>query len=180
MAKVHFVKKARKAIPHAGIKVGDSYYWWALRMPGSRSGTKRVSKTRPRPSQLTLSEYRGNAYSIEEDVTDAFTAVATKDDVTALVDLLNEKASEVRDLGSEQDDKFSNMPEGLQQGDTGQLLESRRDCCESTANYLESAASEIENIDYEDCDDKAGFTEDEYFVSEAQNIASNISWEWEA
>jgi len=179
MAKVHHVKKARKAIPNAGIKVGDSYYWWKLRMPGSRGGTKRISKTYPRQSQLTLSEYRSTAYSIEEEVEDAFKVIATKDDVTGLADLLNEKAGEVRDLGSEQDDKFNNMPEGLQQGETGQLLETRRDCCESTADNLESAASEIENIDYDNCEDKENTTEDAYFVDEAQGIASNISWEWE-
>ncbi len=52
MARAHFVKKARKDNPAAGIKAGDSYYWWKF-----RRGGKHYSKTAPRPSQLTQSEY---------------------------------------------------------------------------------------------------------------------------
>jgi hypothetical protein len=52
MARAHFVKKARKAIPGTDIKKGDSYYWWKFRFGG-----KRTSKTAPKASQLTQSEF---------------------------------------------------------------------------------------------------------------------------
>ena len=42
MPRVNYVKKARKAIPGADIKVGDAYYWWKFRYGG-----KHVSKIRP-------------------------------------------------------------------------------------------------------------------------------------
>jgi hypothetical protein len=60
MPRVNFVKKARKAIPSSGIKVGDSYYWWKFRYGG-----KFVSKERPRQSQLTQSKLSG-VYAAEE------------------------------------------------------------------------------------------------------------------
>jgi hypothetical protein len=131
MAKVHEVKSARKANKAAGIKVGDSYYWWAFRFGG-----KRVSKTYPRRSQLTQSEFYSAVYDLEDRIGDMkIEDYATAEDLKSD---LEDIASEIRQLGEEQDDKFNNMPEGLQQGDVGQLLEERRDACESWADELEA------------------------------------------
>lgn len=51
MARVHFVKSARKAQPKNGIEKGDSYYWWQF-----YKSPKQFSKTRPKPSQLIASD----------------------------------------------------------------------------------------------------------------------------
>lgn len=142
MARVHFVEKARKAIPSAGIEVGDSYYWWKF-MVGGRGGAKRVSKTQPTRSQTTQSDFYSAVYDLEDRISDLqIEDYATPDDLKSELDDI---ASEIRQLGEEQDEKFNNMPEGLQQGDTGQLLEERRDACEAWADELE--AIDVEEVD---------------------------------
>lgn len=51
--------------------------------------------------------------------------------------------ADLEEIRDEQQDRLDNMPEGLQQGDTGMLLQDRIDC-------LESAISDLESIDFED------------------------------
>jgi flagellar biosynthesis chaperone FliJ len=131
MAKVTFVKSARKDNPVA--KKGESYYWWKP-MVGGRGGAKRYSKERPSRSQLTQSEFLSALYGIEDgDMASAQTPEEFKSIAEAL-----------RDLGQEQQDKYDNMPEGLQQGDTGQMLEERAQNCESWADEIEQRADELE------------------------------------
>ena len=65
MPRVHHVKRARKAVKSAGIKVGDSYYWWKFRYGG-----KHTSKTPPRQSQLTNSDKLSRAYAASESLED--------------------------------------------------------------------------------------------------------------
>ena len=138
MARATFVKSARKDNPSAGIKKGDSYYWWAF-MQGGRGGPKRYSKTQPTRSQLTKSEFYGTLWDLEDQLgrlkADSYETVA---DLEADIESIRE---EVETLGSEQSDKHSNMPDGLQQGDSGQLLENR-------ASECDSLASELSNLDY--------------------------------
>jgi len=145
MAKVHFVKKARKAIPSAGVAVGDSYYWWKF-MVGGRGGPKRVSKTPPTRSQTTQSEFYSAVYDLEDRI--SALSVDQFESGDDLKSELEDIASEIRQLGDDQGDKYDNMPEGLQQGDVGQMLEERRDACEAWAD-------EIENVDVEDVDEAA-------------------------
>jgi len=61
MARANFVKAAAKDYPEQGIKKGDSYYWWKF-----RHGGKRYSKTMPKQSQLTQSEFLSGVWSVEE------------------------------------------------------------------------------------------------------------------
>src|SRR5690349_14609335 len=124
MPKVHHVKSARKAIPSIGVNVGDSYYWWGMMMGGR--GVKRMSKTPPRRSQLTNSTFLATVYDIE----DAQAALTAGDNLGADRDDL---AQQLRDLADETQSSLDNMPEGLQQGPTGQLLEERIEACNSAA-----------------------------------------------
>jgi hypothetical protein len=158
MPRVTHVKSARKANPRYGIEIGDSYYHWAF-MVGGRGGPKICSKTPPTRSQLTQSDFLGQAFTLADD------ALPGCGDADALRGL----AEEVRALGEEQTEKFDNMPEGLQQGDSGQLLEERANECkewagviEQAADALESAITEIEakgRDDFDDLDEES--TEDE-------------------
>lgn len=132
MPRVHFVKAARKDNPVA--KKGESYYWWKP-MVGGRGGAKRYSKERPSRSQTTQSEFLSTLYGIEDG---SMASAQTPEDFNAV-------AEELRDLGQEQQDKYDNMPEGLQQGDTGQMLEERAQNCESWADEIEQAATELES-----------------------------------
>ena len=132
MATVNFVKKARKDNP--AVKKGESYYWWAFRFGGTH-----YSKTQPRPSQLTQSEFLSTIYSIGEDLEDAEASENLRENIADAISNLETLQEETRD-------KFDNMPEGLQQGDTGQLLEER-------VSAIDDMLSELNAIDTEPGDD---------------------------
>jgi hypothetical protein len=159
MAKATFVKKAQKDYPDHDIKKGESYYWWRL-MVGGRGGPKQYSKTSPRRSQLTNSEFLGTIYDIEDDLGNLTAGPNLQEDVQDLANRLNE-------LADETEEKFNNMPDGLQQGDTGQMLEERAQGCRDTAE-------ELEGIDFED--DKAE-SDKEYWdekLEEIQQVSFNF------
>lgn len=164
MPRVTFVKKARKDNPAAGIKKGESYYWWGM-MVGGR-GVKRYSKTQPRRSQLTNSEFLGGLYDLEDRISALNAEASMEDEVTDI-------ANDFRSLGEEQADKLSNMPDSLQQGPTGELLQQRADRCEEIAG-------ELEQIDFSD---KPDGTEDRNGVDEANEENSEDDAEqsyWDA
>lgn len=127
--------KAAKDYPNHGIKKGDVHYTWSL-MTGPRSSRTFRQIAPPRPSQLTTSEFLGTIGDIGLE----FDELAHDD---GLPDSLREIAERIRECGQEQQDKYDNMPEGLQQGDTGQLLEERASGCDEWASNIEQAADEL-------------------------------------
>jgi hypothetical protein len=131
MAKAHFVKKARKDNP--AVKKGESYWWWNF-MIGGRGGPKHYSATRPKASQLTSSPYLSNVYSLVENLPDTIT---TEEDWEMIRDDL---IANLEELEQDTQDSLDAMPDGLQEGDIGQLLQERIDACSQ-------AISEIENMD---------------------------------
>lgn len=135
MARVHFVKCARKAVPENGIAKGDSYYWWKFRFGG-----KHVSKTQPKPSQLTQSEFTSTVLSIGENIDNL--SCETLEDLQSERDSL---VNEIQELGEAQQEKHDNMPDSLQDGEVGELLNSRAEACEEWA-------TELENVDIPDED----------------------------
>lgn len=150
MARAHFVKAARKAIPESGIKVGDSYYWWKFRYGG-----KRVSKTPPRRSQLTQSDFLGQLYDIEDELGDL-----QADDT--LQSMVEDIAQRLHDLASECEDKRNNMPEQLQDSESGTLLQERYDACEAAADELEQIDWERNDDDFEEPEREEGEDEATY------------------
>lgn len=145
MPRVHFVKKARKDNPVC--QAGESYYWWKFRYGG-----KRYSLTRPRPSQLTQSEYLGQVYEMAEEIEDY-----VAEDATDLEGLRDDISSRLQDLGSEQSDKRYNMPDALQDSDSGMLLEEREQACESAASELDSL-----DLEFTPETDEDDFTAEDY------------------
>jgi len=138
MAQATFVKKARKDNPVC--KKGESYWWWEFRFGG-----KHYSLTKPRPSQLTQSEFLSQMYGIEERIEDAeFTTV---EDFQSFVE---EITGELENLRDETQDKFDNMPEQLQDAETGQLLESRIEACEDMISEFEDIDTEIDMDEIEE------------------------------
>jgi hypothetical protein len=123
-----FHTKAAKDWPDIGVQKGEMYYRWRIKM--SRGGIDCRSKTYPRPSQLNRG-FRGQLGDIELDMGNAQDP-----------DELRGFAETLRELGEECGSSFENMPEGLQQGDTGQLLEERRDGLEAWADEVEGFADE--------------------------------------
>lgn len=112
------------------IKVGDTYL---KGIPFRRSPVIRCTKCGLRSWELSSSDYVQGVGRIcdcwEEDYgCDENTAQSIAD--------------ELNNIRDQCQDSLDNMPEGLQEGDTGQLLQERIDT-------LDSVISELENIDYE-------------------------------
>lgn len=171
---VTHVQKARKANKEAGIKVGDEYWRWS-RPSGGRFVTS-YFKTAPRPSQVTSSDFLSSAYALGEQCEDIIvnlrlTGKCSYNAPDELVGDVDSLVSEIRGLGEEQSDKKSNMPDSLQDSDTGQLLEERAEACETCASELESAISEIEAIDVLESDPMD-------WRDEAAEILDGVSWDF--
>lgn len=134
MPRVH-QRVAAKDYPNFGIEKGQKHYHWVLKT-GPRSSREFRQINAPKRSQLTTSDFLGQAYDIQDErlITDN---ISSADD-------LNSIADDVEALGQEQQEKFDNMPEGLQQGPTGEMLEERVQQCESWAESIRSAASDLE------------------------------------
>ena len=116
MTRLHFVKKARCVHPSPidysvdgkQIQIGEPYWWWKF-----KHGTKRISKTRPRRSQLTQSNFLGQWYEIEYDI-----SPGSLEDIIERVEALIEECQESLD----------NMPEHLQESSSsGEILQERID-----------------------------------------------------
>jgi polyhydroxyalkanoate synthesis regulator phasin len=145
MAHVHIVKSARKDYPDSGIKKGETYYWWEFRYGGTHR-----SKTQPKPSQLTQSEFLSAAYGLNEQIE----ALIVADSMDALKSEVEPLVDEIRQLGEEQSDKLSNMPDSLQEGPTGELLQNRADACEEWASNLEGVDLDIDEPTQEDAENE--------------------------
>ena len=130
MAKVNFVKSARKDIEHAGIKKGESYYWWQA----NRFTGKQYSKTQPKPSQTASTDFERTIFSLQEriDADEFFTSAESA------VDDISEITSEIESMRDEEQEKLDNMPEGFQQGPTGERIQERIDQAEQIISELES------------------------------------------
>jgi hypothetical protein len=139
MTRAHHVKSARKDNPDHGIKKGDSYYWWKF-----MRGGKHYSKTAPQPSQLTRSEFWSAVYSLGEEYAHTPELIC---DVESNVDDIKNRLQELAD---ETQGKLDNMPQGLQDGDTGQMMQERISAIEDALGTLESL-----DISYETNDDQS-------------------------
>lgn len=158
MPRLHFVKSARKDNDRCGVKAGESYYWWQNRGSGGKgAGIKRCSKTRPKPSQMTLSDFYQAVYALQEDIMENAGQIDNVDDLRSMRD---DWAEQARQIGQDQNEKLTNMPEGLQQGPTGELLQERADACETWGD-------EIEAVEIPDPEDFAEEEEPEAALTQA-------------
>ena len=131
MARAKFVNKARKDNPVA--KKGESYYWWKFRFGG-----KRYSKTRPKRSQLTQSEHKGNIYDIEDELSGL-----TIGDISENV--LDDFISRIEEVADTCQERLDNMPEQLQDSNSGMVLQ-------GYIEAMENWQSELEAIDLSEAD----------------------------
>lgn len=131
MTKLHHVKKAMKDYPKAGIKKGDSYYWWQ-----HFRGPRLMSLTKPKPSQIASNDYDSTGLALVEGLQEWGDEPWTEEDRDELV-------SELETLRDEQQDSYDNLPQGLQQGDVGVMLEER-------VSALDEWIGELEGISFED------------------------------
>jgi hypothetical protein len=147
------------------VKKGETYYSWGM-MVGGR-GIQRKSKTPPTRSQLTNSEFLGRIYDLEDNVD--WSNVECPEDLQSRRD---ELVSELQALGEEQSDKLSNMPDGLQQSQTGELLEQRAEACENIASEFENVDLDDfeEDLDNEELDEVADTYREENGLEEGEDV----------
>ena len=134
MPKVHH-RKARKDYPNDGIRKGDMYYIARIKT-GPRSSRTIRSLTPIPQSKLTSSPFKSGWYAMLEGWPDVITT-----------DAIREVASVIAELGEEAEASYENMPESLQEGETGQLLYARYEHCQTTADELETIADDLDNLD---------------------------------
>lgn len=140
MARVHFVKKARKARKAEGIKKGESYYWWAFRR--GRTSWKRFSKEPPRRSQTTQSEYYAAMYDVEDDY-----AAIDHGDARHAAEAVREIASRVSEMRDEINDKISNLENAFPNGcPTLELLQERIESLDALESNLEGVADDLDSL----------------------------------
>ena len=125
-------RTAAKDYPNEGIKKGDQY-WFAKIKTGPQSSFTIRSKTPISRSRLTSSEFLATAYDISDCIADAET-----------VDDLKQCKDDLEALRDETREKFDNLPEGLQAGPTGELLEERVQKCEDLLSELENAIDALD------------------------------------
>ena len=145
------------------IKIGDTYLKGT---PFRRSPIIRCTKCGLRSWELSSSDYVQGVGRVcdcwEEDYgCDEDTAQSIADELDTIKDNCQ--------------DSLDNMPEGLQEGDTGQLLQERID-------QLDDVISELEDIDYEvileevnsDTEGEGGETEEEYLARVTECAKSKL------
>lgn len=117
------------------VKKGESYWHWAFRFGG-----KHISKTQPKRSQLTQSEWRGRAYGLEEQMAEA--SASTPDDLSSLKDGWLQEIEEMYDEAS---GRLENMPDGLRENSSsGQTLQEYIDAFESWKDELDGIDTDID------------------------------------
>jgi hypothetical protein len=157
MARATHVKAARRRYSEdetgidGGIKKGQSYYWWKF-----KRGGKRFSLTAPRASQLTQSAFYGTLADLQDRINDLEPNESLVDEVPSLSEALQE-------LGEECQSSLDNMPEGLQQGPTGELLQERIDACQGAADELDGIDLEVpEPEEFETPEREDGESDEEF------------------
>lgn len=142
------------------IAKGESYYWWQF-----KNGPKKISKDRPKPSQLTQSNYLSQLYDIQERMED-IKAESPGD----LEGIIEEFKNELEILKDETESSLENMPESLQSSPTGELLQERIDALDNAISELECIDCEYEEPEDEEIKDelKEEQGEDDYDPTESE------------
>lgn len=143
--RVNFVNKARKAPGNCfrcgmAIGQGEPYRWFKFNF-----GPKRVycEQHNPRPSEMTSSDKLARLYAAQEGIAEAILS----EDKEAIVTALEEAMNTAQEVGEEYEESLNNMPEGLQQGLTGEEIQEKVDACSSWESELSSALGEVEDLE---------------------------------
>lgn len=132
------------------INVGESYYTWCF-----YGGQPQYSKERPKPSQLTQNWFKQELYCIQEKIEEF--EPEDVEDVATFVDDIRSDAESLRD---ECQEHLDNMPEQLQDSDSGQTLQERIDNLDSVIGDIDNFDSEFESeIEKEDDESDDEFLE---------------------
>lgn len=162
MARV-FTAKAAKDYPQHGIKKGDMYYYWS---PGFR-GTKQMSKTPPRPSQLTTSKMSG-AYAAGEALQDAINDATCIEDITGAMETA---IDEIRSVAEEYEEASQAETGNGNRVPNADEMEEKAQSLNDWADSIESDKDEVESLDVTDYEDEVNVEEiDQNLVEEVDGV----------
>ena len=119
------------------IAKGEPYFWWQF-----KNSPKQFSKERPKNSQLTQSNFLSQLYALEEKIEEF--SCESREDFESFRDELKDDIDTLKD---ECDESLNNMPEGLQQGSTGELLQERIDAMDSWSTDIEGIECDYDEDD---------------------------------
>lgn len=159
--KIYEVKRARREwrCSKCGktISRGQPYRWWQHR---DAPVTARCMECGyPRASELASSDKLASVLAAQESVEDAMADVinaADKDSFDSALETLKstvqEAAEQIREAGEGYSESADNMEAVFTSGSTViDDIRQKADTCSTWADNLESAASELESIEVEDC-----------------------------
>ncbi len=161
MPRIKIVKSAQKDqgpcyVCRKEIKQGETYKWFAHLIGRSSRKKKFCAKCKIRGSHMTTSDKLCRLYEAQEAIEDALkimddiTTIAAfeewRDNVASAIETAAQTAEEV---GDEYQSSYDNMPEGLQQGSTGQEIEEKANACSEWNNELETAAGDVQDVKVE-------------------------------
>ena len=176
MARLFTVKKARKAqgpCRKCGepIEAGTAYKYADKRLSGHGFASTRYKWHEGCPVRQSelMSGFAGEIQAIVESVEEEMASSTCTSDLQTALEC---GASAIQDLASETREKFDNMPEGFQQGDTGQLLESRADALDEWGSELENAAQEMEE------DKEEGVSDEEWLEGRQERAQEAVDSFW--
>ena len=140
MARIHMIKKARKQTQCSKcnkiIEVGMPYL---KATPYHRRPIIRCTECGLESYETSGSDYIRNVGDIANHWEENFgLSEGVHDDI----------ASELEEIRDQQQESLDNMPESLQEGDTGMMLQERIEC-------LDNVIDELNNVSYEDCESSA-------------------------
>jgi hypothetical protein len=199
MPRLHYITKARKDQGHCQkcrteIKRGDSYKHFSF-----RHGGKRIycASCMPRASEMTQSEIKGNAYSLQEDAEDRINELSSASDPeelhSALEEIREEATSSIQEIVDLIEEKLDNIESGCGHTDLPiyEELDERRSNYEDWQSEMESAdveefshdvqcpecggALEVEEADQEDGSSKRIFRCSD---NHAHEIGEDQQQEW--
>lgn len=131
MPKVITIKSARKDYPESNIKKGDTYYKWKFNF-----GPEHKSKTYPRRSQLTQSDFLGQLYDLQDDMDKRFSGLLTEEEIQSELDTLKD---DIQNLLDEVQERFDGMPDQLRENSSsGEILQERIDALDGWIADLDS------------------------------------------
>jgi Skp family chaperone for outer membrane proteins len=164
MARVNFVKSARKDYPEHNIKKGESYYWWKFNF----SKVRHMSKTSPKRSQLTQSSFLSSLYDIEDRIAEL--KADTLEDLQADVESIKEEIESLRD---EVQDHLDSMPDQLREtSSAGETLQDRMDNLESWISEFDSL--DMEPSEYEEANEERKKEIIQELIEEVQATSSGL------
>ena len=134
MPQIHTVKAARKDYPEAGIKKGETYYWYSQRIYTGGRWVGRTTKTKIYPKQSQLAHgFRRDVLLLQE--TYDFNKAG---DFAELEMRRDEVKVDIEQMADEERAKLDNMPEQFQDGEAGQIIHSRIEGMEEVLSSLDA------------------------------------------